>query len=153
MYLGCYNILLTRYAKFKEGGKIMLKLLNLKTNKHMELIDITSEIENIVKKSGVKNGICTVYIPHTTAGITINENADPDVKKDMVMELNKIVPLEDNYRHIEGNSAAHIKASIMGFSQTVIIEEGRLLLGTWQGIYFCEFDGPRNRKVYVKIIK
>ncbi|RKD22141.1 secondary thiamine-phosphate synthase enzyme [Caminicella sporogenes DSM 14501] len=131
----------------------MLKLLNLKTNKHMELIDITSEIENIVKKSGVKNGICTVYIPHTTAGITINENADPDVKKDMVMELNKIVPLEDNYRHIEGNSAAHIKASIMGFSQTVIIEEGRLLLGTWQGIYFCEFDGPRNRKVYVKIIK
>ncbi|WIF95759.1 secondary thiamine-phosphate synthase enzyme YjbQ [Caminicella sporogenes] len=131
----------------------MLKLLNLKTNNHMELIDITSEIENIVKKSGVKNGICTVYIPHTTAGITINENTDPDVKKDMLMELNKIVPLEDNYRHIEGNSAAHIKASIMGFSQTVIIEEGRLLLGTWQGIYFCEFDGPRNRKVYVKIIK
>jgi secondary thiamine-phosphate synthase enzyme len=117
------------------------------------MIDITGEVYDVVQKSGVKDGICVVFIPHTTAGITINENADPDVVRDFLMEIGKIVPLSDGYRHCEGNSAAHIKASMMGFSETVIIEEGRLMLGTWQGIYFMEFDGPRTRKVYVKIIE
>ena len=101
----------------------------------------------------MKDGICTVFIPHTTAAVTINENADPDVVRDLIMELNKIVPWEDGYHHAEGNSAAHLKSSMTGFSQQIIIEDGRLVLGTWQGIYFCEFDGPRHRKVYVKIME
>jgi len=125
----------------------------VRTGQACAMIDITGEVQNIVNKSGIKNGICIVFVPHTTAGITINENADPDVVRDFLMETGKIVPLHDGYRHMEGNSAAHIKASMMGFSQTVIIEDGRLLLGTWQGIYFTEFDGPRNRKVHVKIIE
>jgi secondary thiamine-phosphate synthase enzyme len=102
---------------------------------------------------GVKEGICFIFVPHTTAAVTINENADPSVSKDMIMELNKIVPFQDRYQHLEGNSPAHIKASLLGPSQTVFIESGRLVLGTWQGIFFCEFDGPRSRKVYVKVIK
>ncbi|MDH4223799.1 MAG: secondary thiamine-phosphate synthase enzyme YjbQ, partial [candidate division Zixibacteria bacterium] len=105
-----------------------------------------------VSKSGLISGLCCVYVPHTTAGITINENADPGVRKDIIKELNKIIPFEDNYSHTEGNSAAHIKASMIGFSQNVFFEDKRLVLGTWQGIYFCEFDGPRNRRVYVKIM-
>jgi secondary thiamine-phosphate synthase enzyme len=125
----------------------------VKTGQHTAMIDITREVNNLVKESGVKKGICVVFIPHTTAGITINENADPDVIRDFMMEINKIIPLSDGYRHSEGNSAAHIKSSMMGFSQTIIIEDGRLLLGTWQGIYFMEFDGPRIRKVHVKIIE
>ncbi len=125
----------------------------VKSGQHCAMINITNEVQNKVKESGVKNGICIIFVPHTTAGITINENADPDVVKDFIMEVGKVIPLSDNYRHSEGNSAAHIKASIMGFSQTVIIEDGRLLLGTWQGIYFMEFDGPRIRKVQVKIIE
>ena len=116
------------------------------------IIDVTKEIQEIVKESKIQDGLCTVYIPHTTAGITINENADEDVKHDILKEINKIVPLEDDYLHAEGNSAAHLKASIFGFSQTIIIENGELQLGTWQGIYFCEFDGPRTREVCVKII-
>lgn len=127
--------------------------LGVKTEQPTAMIDITKEVQNIVKESGVKQGICVVFIPHTTAGITINENADPDVVRDFTMEINKIVPMNDGYFHMEGNSAAHIKASIMGFSETIIIEDGRLLLGTWQGIYFMEFDGPRIRKAYVKIIE
>jgi secondary thiamine-phosphate synthase enzyme len=115
------------------------------------MIDITSRIQDVVRESGIESGICTVFVPHTTAGITINENADPDVVSDILKEVNKIVPFEDGYSHMEGNSAAHIKASMFGFSQQIIIEGGRLVLGTWQGIYFCEFDGPRNREVYVKI--
>ncbi|QUH31900.1 YjbQ family protein [Vallitalea guaymasensis] len=130
----------------------MTKMIQVKTNKHTEMIDITSKVQNIIESEGVEDGICTVFIPHTTAGVTINENADPDVTRDMLMEMNKIVPLEDGYRHMEGNSAAHIKSSMMGFSETIIIKEGRLLLGTWQGIYFCEFDGPRNRKTMINII-
>lgn len=125
----------------------------VKTLQPTAMVEITREIRMKVKESGVRNGICIIYVPHTSAGITINENADPDVQKDFMMEVNKIVPQEDGYRHMEGNSAAHIKASFMGFSQTVIIEEGNLLLGTWQGIYFMEFDGPRIRKVHVKIIE
>lgn len=125
----------------------------VKSSQSCSMIDITGEVYDIVQKSGVKSGICVVFIPHTTAAVTINENADPDVVRDFLMEIGKIVPLTDGYRHSEGNSAAHIKASMMGFSETIIIEEGRLILGTWQGIYFTEFDGPRSRKVYVKIIE
>lgn len=127
--------------------------ISVRTPGRVCMVDITAKIEEVVVKSGVKSGICMVFVPHTTAGITINENADPDVVSDIVKEINKIVPFDDNYDHIEGNSAAHIKASLFGFSQQMIIEEGRLLLGTWQGIYLCEFDGPRNRKVFIKIIE
>jgi len=116
------------------------------------MVDITSKIQDIVREEGKKSGICQIFVPHTTAGITINENADPDVVDDILMQINKIVPFEDGYKHFEGNSAAHIKASMFGFSQQVIIENARLVLGQWQGIYFCEFDGPRNREVYVKVI-
>ena len=114
-------------------------------------LDITHQIQDVVTESGVKDGICTIFVPHTTAAVTINENADPDVVRDFTMEIGKIVPWEDGYHHMEGNSAAHLKASMIGFSQQVIIEDGRLLLGVWQGIYFCEYDGPRSRKVIVKI--
>ena len=117
------------------------------------IIDITQQIQLIVKESGIKDGICYVFIPHTTAGVTINENADPDVKSDMLMEINKVIPFNDSYRHTEGNSAAHIIASLFGNSETIFLKEGRLQLGTWQGIFFCEFDGPRTRKVWVNLIK
>ena len=126
---------------------------SVRTDKHTQMIDITSRIEGIVRESGVDSGLCTVFVPHTTAAVTINENADPDVVRDFTMEINKIVPWEDGYRHAEGNSAAHLKASMIGFSEQIIIDEGRLVLGTWQGIYFVEFDGPRTRKVYVKITR
>lgn len=125
----------------------------VKTGQQTIMIDITNEVQKLVKDSGVKQGLCVVYIPHTTAAVTINENADPDVVRDFVMEMNKIVPMSDGYHHMEGNSAAHIKASMMGFSETIIINDSRLLLGTWQGIYFLEYDGPRMRKVYVKLIE
>lgn len=123
----------------------------VRTRKRTEFITITREVEAIVKKSGVKDGVCVVFVPHTTAAVTINENADPSVQADLVMELNKIVPFEDGYAHSEGNSAAHVKSSLVGPSLQVIVEGGELVLGTWQGIYFCEFDGPRSRKVHVKV--
>ena len=123
----------------------------VRTTKHTQMIDITAEVQAAVSESGVKEGICTVFIPHTTAAVTINENADPDVVRDFTMEINKIVPWEDGYFHMEGNSAAHLKASMIGFSEQIIIQDGRLLLGTWQGIYFCEFDGARIRKVFVRV--
>ena len=126
---------------------------SVRTDRHTQMIDITCRIEGIVRESGVDSGLCTVFVPHTTAAVTINENADPDVVRDFTMEINKIVPWEDGYRHAEGNSAAHLKASMIGFSEQIIIDEGRLVLGTWQGIYFVEFDGPRTRKVYVKITR
>lgn len=129
-----------------------MEQIRVKTRRQCELLDITPQVESIVKKSGVKSGICYVFVPHTTAGIIINENADPDVVRDIIMELDKIVPLKDNYLHAEGNSAAHIKSSIVGCSREVIIEEGRLQLGTWQSLFFCEFDGPRNRSVWVKVM-
>jgi secondary thiamine-phosphate synthase enzyme len=125
----------------------------VKSGQHIAMIDITREIKNLVKESGVKNGICVIYVPHTTAGLTINENADPDVIRDFMMEMNNIIPLPEGYRQREGHSTAHIRASMMGFSQTVIIDEGQLLMGTWQGIYFMEFDGPRIRKIHVKIME
>jgi len=116
------------------------------------LIDITQQVQAIVNNNGIKNGICYVFIPHTTAGVTINENADPDVKSDMLMEINKVIPFKDSYRHMEGNSAAHIKASLFGNSETIFLKDGRLQLGTWQGVFFCEFDGPRTRQVWVNLI-
>ena len=125
----------------------------IKTTKSDELVNITTMIRQEVRRSEVKDGIAVVFIPHTTAGITINENADPDVVYDMLSILRKSFPESSGYRHMEGNSHAHIKASMMGSSCTIIIENGELKLGTWQGIYFCEFDGPRTRKIFVKIIK
>lgn len=125
----------------------------VRTSAHTQMIDITGEVKKLVAGSGVKSGICMIYVPHTTAAVTINENADPDVVRDFTMEIDKIVPWEDGYRHMEGNSAAHLKASVMGFSELIIIENGNLLLGTWQGIYFLEYDGARNRKVYVKLME
>ena len=124
----------------------------IQTTKPQQFIDITHRVAEEVKKSNVKDGIAVIYVPHTTAGVTINESADPDVVQDMITSLNKTYPVHGEYLHFEGNSHAHIKASLMGSSCTVIIQDGKLLLGTWQGIYFCEFDGPRNRKFYVKII-
>ncbi|WP_216831538.1 secondary thiamine-phosphate synthase enzyme YjbQ [Alkalihalobacterium elongatum] len=132
----------------------MLTKLSIKTTKRDEMIDITDEIRQFVKDVGVKDGIVMVYCPHTTAGITINENADPDVKHDMLMRLDEVYPWEHSkYRHMEGNSASHLKASTVGSSQSVIIFSGDLVLGQWQGIYFCEFDGPRKRNYFIKILK
>ena len=130
----------------------MTTTLRVKTNSKTELIDITVDIEKAIRGEKVANGLCFLFVPHTTAAITINENADPDVIKDMLMELDKIVPLYDNYCHAEGNSAAHIKSSIVGCSREVIIEGGQLQLGTWQSLFFCEFDGPRSRQVWVKVM-
>jgi len=126
--------------------------LEIVTRAQVELIDITAAVRNSVRASGVRDGLVLLFVPHTTAAITINENADPDVVADMVMELGKIVPFADNYRHAEGNSAAHLKASLVGASETLILAGGDLVLGTWQGIYFCEFDGPRRRSLQLKIL-
>jgi secondary thiamine-phosphate synthase enzyme len=131
----------------------MFETFQVKTSGKTDFIDITQSVQEAIGKLGMKDGICFVFVPHTTAAITINENADPSVSRDIVMELNKIVPFQDRYQHLEGNSSAHIKASLVGPSQTLFVESGRLVLGTWQGIFFCEFDGPRSRKVYVKAMK
>ena len=127
--------------------------LAVKTDRHTQMKDITRLVQDEVRKSGITDGLCVVFTPHTTAAVTNNENADPDVVRDLNMELGKIIPWEDGYHHIEGNSAAHLKSSLVGASEHIIIEDGRLLLGTWQGIYFCEYDGPRSRKVIVKIME
>jgi len=119
------------------------------THKRTEMINITPEVQKLVNRSGLRQGLVTVFIPHTTAAVTINENADPDVVRDILYEIDKIIPLSDGYRHFEGNSAAHIKSSFVGASETVIFENGRLQLGRWQGLFFCEFDGPRRRTVWV----
>ena len=128
-------------------------ILAVKTRERTELIDVTSEISQLVQKSGIDQGLCMVYVPHTTAAVTINESADPSVKSDMLMVLNQIVPWEANYRHLEGNSPAHVKSTLVGPSELIAIEKGRLVLGTWQGIFFCEFDGARSRKLHVRIIE
>jgi len=131
----------------------MMQQIPVRTSSRTELIDITSEVSSLVRKSGVSRGICCVYVPHTTAAVTINENADPSVPRDILMEINKRIPFEDGYSHTEGNSAAHIKSSLVGCSEIVPIEGGSLALGTWQGIFFCEFDGPRSRRVLCKIVE
>ena len=123
----------------------------IRTTARVEMIDITDRIAAAVSESGVKNGFCRVFIPHTTAAVTINENADPDVPRDILAALDRIVPLSDRYRHAEGNAVAHIKASLLGASETVFIDSGRLVLGTWQSLFFCEFDGPRTRKALIQL--
>ena len=130
----------------------MLKEITIQTNTQTQILDITAQVQKVVRENGIIEGLCCVFVPHTTAGVTINENADPSVKQDIVMELNKVIPFNDNYSHLEGNSAAHIKASIIGSSVNIPVKNNNLLLGTWQGICFCEFDGPRTRKFYVKIM-
>jgi secondary thiamine-phosphate synthase enzyme len=131
----------------------MIKHLRVKTNYRTELVDITSGIQRIVTESGIRSVLCHIHVPHTTAGIPINENSDPNVGRDILKELNKVIPFDDNYGHTEGNSAAHIKSSIIGVSKVVMVEDGRLALGTWQALFFCEFDGPRNRRVMVKVMQ
>ena len=129
-----------------------MKKFNVRTAEQTEIIDITHMVQSVINETGITDGICCVFIPHTTAAVTINENADPDVKADMLKEMNKVIPFDDHYRHMEGNSAAHIKASLFGTSEMIIIQNGLLQLGTWQGIFFCEFDGPRTRKVWLTVI-
>jgi secondary thiamine-phosphate synthase enzyme len=130
-----------------------MEQFTVETKHHTQFVRIDHEVQRVVTESGVQAGVCHVFVPHTTAGITINENADPDVVRDIIATLERVVPWRSNYAHAEGNAAAHVKASMMGFAQTVLIERGALVLGTWQSIYFCEFDGPRMRKVYVQIVK
>jgi secondary thiamine-phosphate synthase enzyme len=126
-----------------------METLNVSTGSRTEFVDITAQVNRVVAESGVQDGICMIYVPHTTAGVTVNENADPSVREDILKELNKVVPFQDAYAHAEGNSAAHIKSSIVGCSHCAPIRNGRLALGRWQGVYFCEFDGPRSRQVWV----
>ena len=128
----------------------MFLTISINTKNRSEMIDITSRVEEELRRSGLKDGVCFLFVPHTTAGITINEHADPSVEADIQAMFNKLVPWEASYRHLEGNSAAHIKSSLIGNSVIVLAESGRLKLGTWQGIFFCEFDGPRSRKLYIR---
>jgi len=129
-----------------------MKTLHIESRQQIEMIDITRDVCNVISEHDVTDGLAVVFTPHTTAAITINENADPDVCRDIVMEINKMVPMQDDYRHFEGNSAAHIKSSLFGASETLIINKGEVVLGTWQGIYFCEFDGPRQRQVQIQVV-
>ncbi|UCD89230.1 MAG: YjbQ family protein [Desulfobacterales bacterium] len=128
-------------------------ICTVKSKTQTELIDITRNIQDIIVSAGIAEGVCMLYVPHTTAAITINESADPSVKNDILMILNEVIPWKAAYRHLEGNSPAHIKSTLVGPSELIAIENGRLVLGTWQGIFFCEFDGPRTRKVHVRLLK
>lgn len=130
-----------------------MEKISIKTNQRVELIDITEKVQDIVDRKKLKDSVCFLFCPHTTAGLTINENADPSVQRDVINTLNKLVPESAGYSHTEGNSDSHIKASLFGSSLTIFVEAGQLKLGTWQGVYFCEGDGPRAREVWVKIIK
>jgi len=126
--------------------------LSIRTHSRTELIDITAQVAKLVQQSKVPTGLLFLFVPHTMAAVTINENADPSVQHDILSELNRLIPFTGPYQHTEGNSPAHVKSSLVGSSQTVFIEDGRMALGTWQGLYFCEFDGPRSRKIWVKIV-
>ena len=128
-------------------------ICTIKSKNRTELIDITSKIQDIVLSAAIGQGLCMLYVPHTTAAVTINESADPSVKDDILMVINTIIPWKAGYRHLEGNSPAHIKATLIGPSELIAVENDRLILGTWQGIFFCEFDGPRTRKIHVRLIK
>lgn len=130
-----------------------MQKINIRTSKRVELVDITGEIQDAVSKTKIREGICFLFCPHTTAGLTINENADPQVTRDIMNTLNKLVPENAGYSHTEGNADSHIKSSLFGSTLTIFIEGGQPVLGTWQGIYFCEGDGPRSRQVWVKVIK
>ncbi len=129
----------------------MYKTLKISTKSRSQMVDITQEVAFAISESGVNRGVCRIFVPHTTAAVTINESADPDVAADILMSLEKLVPWGDNYGHTEGNSAAHIKATLVGPDLTILVEEGKFLLGTWQGIFLCEFDGPRTRSVFVRV--
>lgn len=128
-----------------------MKIINVSTTKRTDLIDITTQVQKMVSDSNVDSGIVTVYVPHTTCGITINEGADPDVVRDIKYQLEKLIPYQQGYHHLEGNADSHIKTCLVGSSENIIIENGQLVLGTWQSIFLCDFDGPRTRKVYIKI--
>ena len=130
----------------------MLRRLSVKTRSRVEFQNVTRAVQEVVDSSGVENGICYLFVPHTTAAVTLNEQADPSVVEDIIEQLDAMVPQHSGYRHSEGNSPAHIKSSILGTSQMVLVEDRRLVLGTWQGIFFCEFDGPRSRSLLVKIV-
>ena len=130
-----------------------MKTINIKTTKDMDFVNITGQVQKLVNESNIENGVCYLYVPHTTAAITINEGADPAVVQDIIEQLNKNIPKFGIYHHLEGNAHAHIKASILGSSQMVLIENKKLKLGTWQSIFFCEFDGPRNRRIYTQVLK
>lgn len=130
-----------------------MQTIGITTNKRAEFVDITKDVGKLLSQTKINSGLCVIFCPHTTAGLTINENADPAVKKDIINHLERLIPEGKGYSHLEGNSDSHIKASILGSSLNIIVEDGQLVLGTWQGIYFCEFDGPRSREVYVKVIK
>lgn len=130
-----------------------MERIEVSTRKREELVDITSQVRAVVRKSGVKDGVCYVYVPHTTAGVTINEHADPDVARDIEDTLSKLVPPGRHYRHAEGNADSHVKTTLVGPEVFVFIEDGELVLGVWQGIFLCEFDGPRRRKIYIKIVE
>jgi secondary thiamine-phosphate synthase enzyme len=130
----------------------MIYYIHIKTGARVEFQDVTRKVKDLVEASGVETGMCFVYVPHTTAAVLINEHADPDVTEDIAAQMERIVPFNQKFRHSEGNSPAHIKASLIGESRAVLIEEGKLVLGTWQGIFFCEFDGPRQRSLMVKIL-
>lgn len=128
-----------------------MKTFQVETSQPIEMIDISDQVRSAIAQSGVREGMALVYTPHTTAAITINENADPAVVLDMIDGLNRLVPLRDNYRHSEGNSAAHIKSSLIGASEVLIVHAAAAVLGTWQGVFFCEFDGPRRRRVHIQV--
>jgi secondary thiamine-phosphate synthase enzyme len=129
-----------------------MEKISIRTDRRIDLIDITDKVQAVVSKSKIKDGICFLFCPHTTAGLTINENADPQVKRDIINTLNKLVPENAGYAHTEGNADSHIKSSLFGSTLTIFIEDGQLAFGTWQGIYFCENDGPRSREVWIKIL-
>lgn len=130
----------------------MVRYINVKSRSRTEFIDITEKIQEVIKDADITSGVCTLFIPHTTAGITINEGVDPSVQRDIQTFLNRLVPFDGDYHHREGNSSAHIKASIIGSSQNILIDEGKIVLGTWQSIFFCEFDGPRHRRVALRFV-
>lgn len=136
----------------KSASRRVVRVLEVKTSRRTQLVDVTAAVQRAVTESGVTSGICHLYVPHTTAGVTINENADPDVPRDIEATLDKVVPKDAGYKHFEGNADSHIKSAIVGVSQSVEIEDGRLVLGRWQAIFFCEFDGPRVRQLRVKIV-
>lgn len=129
-----------------------MEKISISTKKRTDFVEITQQIEEVIKKQNIKNGVCFLFVPHTTCGLTINENADPSVRRDIMEKLEELVPENDNYSHTEGNADSHIKSTITGHSLIIFIENGALQLGTWQGIYLCEFDGPRTRQVWIKIV-
>jgi len=129
-----------------------MNTIEIRTRTREEFVDLTAELDRLAAASGISSGICVVAVPHTTAGVTVNENADPDVRADMAATLRRLVPDSLSYAHAEGNSPAHVKAALVGSSVTLIVEGGRLRLGTWQGVFFCEFDGPRTRKAWVQVV-